>query len=190
MRSSVSACLALMKKHPLQSVRNLTAVALLAGAPAMVCAAPDFDAEPSSQGSAPHTAAQTLEKLKKQASPAMKSRTCGLVLLSHGRALAAQLKGPSLVEQMQGHSQVASTSMSWLVSAFLLLRDGREAAGPESRELYAAMSPQWTPTEAAMIYCTNWFESRRKSETFDVSEAAKWEAAASAKATFDTEQPR
>lgn len=170
-----------------KQLRNLLATVALASAGAYAHAAPAFDEQAAAYGSSTQTPAAALQKLRTKASPALKARSCGLVLLSHGRALAAQAKGMGAVSDP---TETAGHSMAWLVSAFLMLRDGRDAAGPESRQVHASLSPDWTPTPEAMKYCTELFETRRKSANFDVSEEAKWEAAASAKATFDTEQPR
>lgn len=68
-----------------------------------------------------------------------------------------------------------------------MLRDGRDAIGPPPRDMYAKLSPNWTPVAEAQAFCKQLYAARLERPAFNVSEEARAEAAASAMLTFETE---
>jgi hypothetical protein len=116
------------------------------------------------------------------------SRTCGLVLLSDGRAQTRAVKAAG--------TGAFVPAMSQLTKAFLLLRDGRGLQAPlnEPREYFAqrlstgrSTQPANQALPQAIAHCEQWFEDRRGQPDFDRSEAASWDAAAQAKLTLESE---
>lgn len=106
------------------------------------------------------------------------------MLLSLGRAQAASAKAAKSEPEA---SAFAKSSMAQLVEAFLMLRDGRDAIGQPPRDMYAKLSPNWTPVTEAQAFCKQLYDARLESPAFNVSEEARAEAAASAMLTFETE---
>lgn len=116
------------------------------------------------------------------------SRTCGLVLLSDGRAQTRAVKASG--------TGAFGPPMAQLIKAFLLLRDGRGLRVPlsEPREYFAQRLSTGSGTQPAnqalpqaIVHCEQWLEARRGQSDFDRSEAAGWDAAEQAKLTLETE---
>lgn len=127
--------------------------------------------------------ASTLAQVEAAGQP-MRSRVCGLVLLSEGRADARSAK--ALKDQ-----QLTSTSFAKLTGAFALLADGRPADKKAAREAaYALLGTLQKPgaeKQSALSRCDAWLKWRVQQADFDKSEEARWSWAQQAKLTFDTE---
>jgi hypothetical protein len=114
----------------------------------------------------------------------MRSRVCGLVLLSEGRSQVRAFKASQAQE-------LAEASFSRLMRAFALLADGRAADRSAAREASAFLlgtlkSPAPGKAEA-IVLCETWLASRMAQPDFDKSEEARWSWTNQAKLTFDTE---
>lgn len=105
----------------------------------------------------------------------MKSRTCGLVLLSDGRAKV--------------RSNDLERAMTELVSAFALLQDGRLADKYAARIASQAIlnsTPDYRATSIAE--CFKYFGYRKTRPDFEKSEAAMWDWVTQAQITAKTEK--
>lgn len=116
------------------------------------------------------------------------SRTCGLVLLSDGRAQVRAVK-------VAGTGEFTS-SRTQLIKAFLLLRDGRglQVSLELPRQYFwqrlstgEGTTPRFQPLPVATAHCEQWLETRRAQSDFDISEDAQQSAVAQADLTLKTE---
>lgn len=144
---------------------------------AAACFAPAYAADVSS-------ALQELSRTDR----AFHSRTCGLVLLSDGRAQTRVAKSQN--------TNALEPAMAQLVKAFLLLRDGRALQGGLSapREYFAERLSTGRSTKPfnqalpeATAHCGQWFDVRRGQPDFDLGDEAKADAAAQAELTLRSE---
>ena len=114
----------------------------------------------------------------------MRSRVCGLVLLSEGRAETRAAKSAASQDK-------ASASMGRLVKAFSLLADGRQtdlnAARESARTLLGTIPKPAAEKPVAIAWCEAWLATRYPQADFDKSESARWSWASQAKLTFETE---
>lgn len=128
-----------------------------------------------------------LQELARKDQP-FQSRTCGLVLLSSGRAQVRDVKakGGNALEPVRAQ----------LVSAFLLLRDGRNLQGGINapREYFwhqlstgTATTPKYQALPAATRYCEQWLDARRPQPDFDQGVEARYSAQAQADLTVQME---
>lgn len=116
------------------------------------------------------------------------SRTCGLVLLSAGRAMAR--------EAASNNATSLDSTRAQLNNAFLLLRDGRNLRGGlhAPREYFwqrlstgTSTSPKNQALPAAVQHCEQWIELRRRSADFDQGLEALDSAQAQTELTIRTE---
>jgi hypothetical protein len=107
---------------------------------------------------------------------AMKSRTCGLVLLSEGRAFVRANK--------------PDDGMAFLVSAFALLQDGRSLEDKVSARTASQALLNASPEvkDAAVIDCRKWLAHRKDKPDFPHSPDDKMEWAGQAMMTLKTEK--
>ena len=107
---------------------------------------------------------------------AMKSRTCGLVLLSEGRATVRA-----------GNME---RGMADLVSAFALLQDGRtledKTTARTASQKILSSSPATRATEIST--CRHWLEQRKIQSNFSRTEADQWNWVNQAQLTIQTER--
>lgn len=127
-------------------------------------------------GATPPATAQSPTQRLQSASLPMRSRACGLILLSDGRA------------KTRAGDQAGA--MAELIGSFALLQDGRAledkaAARSVSQSLLAKDS---TTRAAAIAYCQQWLTSRKVQPDFDKSEKSQWEWAQAAIMTMRTEK--
>jgi len=139
---------------------------------------------------APTHASSPFSGLKQliQTEPAFQSRTCGLVLLSNGRAQVRSLKA--------ARAQTLEPALNQLTRAFMLLRDGRGLTsghqGPrnffqEHLSTGTTTKPLYQALPEAVEYCEWWFNARRAKPDFDRSDQANAESVAQAQMTLETE---
>jgi hypothetical protein len=107
---------------------------------------------------------------------AMKSRTCGLVLLSEGRATVRA-----------GNME---SGMAELVSAFALLQDGRtledKTTARTASQKILSSSPATRATEIST--CKHWLEQRKTQSNFSRTEVDQWNWVSQAQLTIQTEK--
>ncbi len=106
----------------------------------------------------------------------MKSRTCGLVLLSEGRA------------QLRAHDQ--GGGMENLVSAFALLQDGRALQDKVSARTasQALLTGSVEAKNTAVLQCKNWLHLRKDKPDFQNTEEDRWNWLNQAMVTMKTEK--
>lgn len=118
------------------------------------------------------------------ADASMRSRVCGLVLLSDGRADARLAKSSK-------DDRLTAQSFNKLTRAFALLADGREAnkgaARSASADLLGTLNNPGVEKQAALTRCNAWLTWRTGQVNFDKSETARFSWAQQAKLTFDSE---
>ena len=123
-----------------------------------------------------------------QKETAFQSRTCGLVLLSNGRAQVRSLKA--------ARAQTLEPALTQLTRAFMLLRDGRSLTsdyqGPrnfflENLSTGTTTKPLYQALPEAVEHCEWWFNARRAQPDFDRSDQANAESVAQAQLTLETE---
>jgi hypothetical protein len=123
-----------------------------------------------------------------QADQPFHSRTCGLVLLSDGRA--------KVREAAANNAKSLGSARAQLINAFLLLRDGRNLEGGMNapREYFwqrlstgTTTSPKNQALPAAVQHCEQWTELRRRSADFDQGPEALDSAQAQTELTIRTE---
>lgn len=106
----------------------------------------------------------------------MKSRTCGLVLLSEGRASA--------------RAGDKERGLADLIGAFALLQDGRtlvdKAAARTASQKMLTESPASKLT--AISTCKNWLEQRKTQPSFVHTEEDQWNWVSQAQLTIETEK--
>lgn len=118
---------------------------------------------------------------------AFQSRTCGLVLLSAGRAqvrLEAAKAEPAY-----------DNAMAQLTAAFMLLRDGASVPDRTAPRTFFAerlstgntTRPAQQALPEAVAHCSAWFNSRKSQPDFDNSQEALWSALEQAQITLRSE---
>jgi hypothetical protein len=130
------------------------------------------------------SATETLAKTDR----AFHSRTCGLVLLSAGRAQVRAIRA--------GRDETLENARGQLTRAFLLFRDGSALQGnPNAPQKYfeqrlstaRATQPANQALPAATTHCERWFVERKAQPDFDGSDAVYKDSVARASFTVDAD---
>ena len=110
------------------------------------------------------------------------SRTCGLALLSDGRAQVREVKASS------APTLGAQASAEQLTRAFFLLNDGSALRGaPGPRNLFKELAPAWKVSSDVVEHCETWFEHRKTQSDFDMTDETRGSVAQQVELTFRTE---
>lgn len=106
---------------------------------------------------------------------AMKSRTCGLIFMSEGRA---DVRAGKMESGMEG-----------LVIAFALLQDGRELEDKNAARVVSQkiLSGPKDSKDAEIAMCRNWLGKRMAQPNFSKTQADKWNWANQAQMAVKTE---
>lgn len=106
----------------------------------------------------------------------MKSRTCGLVILSDGRAKVR-------ADDMEG-------GVADLIAAFSLLQDGRNLEDKASARTASQkiLTGPLDNKKATIAQCKKWLSERKEKSDFSKTEADMWSWADQARLTIQTEK--